>query len=53
MVNTLIQFIVEPVQIHWIAVNNVLQYLKGTIHIGLRSVGDDELMLHGLLILTW
>jgi hypothetical protein len=46
-VNTLSQYMVEPRQVHWVAAKHVLQYLKGTMHFGLRYVGDGELVLHG------
>jgi hypothetical protein len=44
---------VEPRQIHWIVAKHVLRYLKGTIHYGLRYVGDGELMLHGFVDSDW
>ena len=47
-VNTLSQFMVEPHLIHWIAAKNLLRYLWGTIHYGLRYT-TGNLKLHGYL----
>jgi len=46
--NTLSQSMVEPWQIHQIVAKYV-SYLKGTVHYGLRHVGDGELVLHGFV----
>lgn len=35
VVNTLIQFLVEPRQMHWVESNNVLKYFRGTVEYGL------------------
>lgn len=48
-VNTINQFVVKSRQINSKAIKHVLQNLKGTIHYGLRYVGDGELMLHGFV----
>jgi hypothetical protein len=52
-VNTLSQFMVEPRQIHWKAAKHVLKYLKGTVHYGMRYVGDGEFLLHGFVDSDW
>ena len=49
VVNTLSHFMVELRLTHWIAAKYVLQYLKGTIHYGLRYVGDGESMFYGFI----
>jgi hypothetical protein len=38
-VNTLIQFMVESKQVHWIEVNHVLRYLRGAVEYGLNYLG--------------
>jgi hypothetical protein len=47
VVNTLSQFMVEIRQVHWVATNDVLKYLLGTVGFGLRYVEDDGVRLHG------
>jgi hypothetical protein len=44
-VNTLSQFMVEPIQYHWVAENHVLRYLHGTVGYGLRYVSGGEVKL--------
>eukprot|EP00253_Pinus_taeda_P017331 PITA_17331 len=40
-VNTLIQFMIEPLHAHWVAAKHILRYLHGMITLGLRySTGD-------------
>eukprot|EP00253_Pinus_taeda_P029746 PITA_29746 len=51
-VNTLIQYMVEPHHIHWIDAKNLLRYLRGTIHYGLRYTTGD-LRLHGYTDVNW
>eukprot|EP00253_Pinus_taeda_P033822 PITA_33822 len=51
-VNTLSQFVVEPHHIHWIAAKNLLRYLRGTIHYGLRYIVGN-LRLHGYTDADW
>eukprot|EP00253_Pinus_taeda_P028507 PITA_28507 len=50
--NTLNQFMVDPHHIHWIAAKNLLRYLWGTIHYGLRYTADN-LRLHGYSDAKW
>eukprot|EP00253_Pinus_taeda_P024245 PITA_24245 len=52
VVNTLSQFMVEPHHIHWIAAKNLLRYLWGTIHYGLRYIVGN-LRLHGYTDVDW
>lgn len=35
-VNKVCHFMANPLEAHWVAVNRILRYLKGTIHHGLR-----------------
>eukprot|EP00253_Pinus_taeda_P021291 PITA_21291 len=51
-VNTLIQFMVEPHHIHWIAAENILRYLCGKINYGLRHTAGN-LRLHGYTDVDW
>ena len=44
-VNTLSQFMVELHHIHWIATKNLLRYLQGTIHCGLRYTTRNSRLL--------
>jgi hypothetical protein len=52
-VNTLSQYMVQPRQVHWVAAKHVLWYLKGTVHFGLRYVGDGEVVLQGFSDSDW
>jgi hypothetical protein len=45
--NTLIQYMVEPISIHLIAAKHVMRYLKGKIDYGLRYTSDCEISLQG------
>ncbi|KAH9314408.1 hypothetical protein KI387_023035, partial [Taxus chinensis] len=51
--NTSSQFIPKLRQIHWVPIEHVLKYLKGTMHFGLRYAGSDELMLHRFIDSDW
>ena len=53
VVCSLSQIMVEPRQIHWVAVKHVLRYLRGTIGFGLRYVFGGEVMLHGYTDFDW
>eukprot|EP00253_Pinus_taeda_P027302 PITA_27302 len=50
--NTFNQFMVEPHHIHWIAAKNILRYLWGTIHYGLRYTIRNS-RLHGYSDADW
>lgn len=41
VVNTLSQFMVEPLHSHWVATKHVLRYLHGVINYGLRYTIDN------------
>lgn len=51
-VNTLIQYMVKPHHIHWISPKNLLRYLWGIIHYGLRYIFGN-LRLHGYTDADW
>jgi hypothetical protein len=44
---------VEPRQVHWIAVKHVLRYLRGTMEYGLRYLGGDGVELQGYTDSDW
>jgi hypothetical protein len=41
-VNTLSQFLVEPIYVHLVAAKHVMRYLKGTLDCGLSYDGDHD-----------
>jgi hypothetical protein len=52
-VNTLSQFLVEPINVHLVATKHVMRYLKGTIDCGLSYDGDHDLTLSGYIDTDW
>ena len=52
-VNTLIQYLVKPRQVHLIAVKHVMRYLKGTIEFGLYYYRDHDYRLYGYIDSDW
>ena len=52
-VNTLIQFMVEPWRVHWIAAKHVLRYIAGTVDYGLHYVKGDGVRLVGYFDSDW
>jgi hypothetical protein len=44
---------VEPRHEHWIAENNVLRYIRGTINYGLRYTASNNIQLHGFIDSDW
>jgi hypothetical protein len=47
VVNTLSQFLVEPIHVHLVAAKYVMRYLKGTLDCGLSYDGDHDFTLSG------
>ena len=45
--NTLIQFLVQPIRVHLVAAKHVMRCLKGTIDYGLNYNGDHNFTLSG------
>ena len=43
VVSTLSQYMCELRQMHWVAANHVLRYLRGTIGYGLRYLADSDM----------
>lgn len=52
VVNTLSQFMTEPLHAHWFAAKYVMRYLHGTITLGLRYTARD-VRLHGYTYADW
>ena len=53
MVNTLIQFLTDPRQVHLIAVKHVLRYLKGTMDYGIKYGVNQNINLHSYVDSYW
>jgi hypothetical protein len=53
VVNTLIQFLVEPRRVHLVATKHVMRYLKGTLDCGLSYDGDHDFRLSGYTDSDW
>jgi hypothetical protein len=53
VVNTLSQYLVEPRNVHLVAVNHVMRYLKSTLDYGLCYTGDHDFRLYGYSDLDW
>jgi hypothetical protein len=52
-VNTLSQFLVEPIHVHLVAAKHVMRYLKGTLDCGLSYDGDHDFTLSGYTDSDW
>jgi hypothetical protein len=52
-VNTLSQFLVEPIRVHLVAAKHVMRYLKGTIDYGISYDGDHDFTLSGYTDTDW
>jgi hypothetical protein len=53
VLNTLILFMVEPKQVHWIVVKHVLMDLRGKMEYGLRYLRGDGVELQGYTDSYW
>ena len=51
--NTLSQFLVELRNVHLVAANHVMTYLKGTIYCGFSYDGDHDFTLSGYTDVDW
>jgi hypothetical protein len=49
VVNTLSQFLVEPIRFHQVSTKHVMRYLKGTLDCGLSYNRDHEFRLSGYI----
>jgi hypothetical protein len=52
-VNTLSQYLVEPIHVHLVAAKHVRRYLKGTLDYGLCYTGDHDFRLYGYTYSNW
>ena len=52
-VNTLSQYLIEPIRIHLVAAKHVMRYLQGMIDFGLYDVGDLNYRLYGYTDANW
>jgi hypothetical protein len=46
-VNTLSQYLVDPIRVHLVVAKHVMRYLKGTLDYGLYYIGDHDVILCG------
>ena len=53
VVNTLIQFLMDPRNVHLVAAKHVLRYLKGTIDYGIKYDVNQKINMHGYVDLEW
>ena len=53
IVNTLIQFMVEPKRVHWAAARHILIYVRGTFGYGLKYTRGDDVRLSGFTDVDW
>ena len=53
VVNTLIQFLTDPRQVHLVATKHILRYLKGTIDYGLKYDANQNIKLHIYVDSDW
>jgi len=51
--NTLIQHMVDPRRVHWIATKHILRYLKGIIEYRLQYLQGDQVKLVGYSNSNW
>ena len=53
VVNTLSQYMVEPMHVHLVASKHVMRYCKGRLDCGLRYAVDGEIRIHGYTNSDW
>jgi hypothetical protein len=51
--NTLSQYLVEPIRVHLVVANHVMRYLKGMLDYGLYYAGDHGFKLYGYTDSDW
>jgi hypothetical protein len=53
VMNTLSQYMVEPIRVHLVAAKHVMRYLKGTLDYGLCFTEDCDFKLYGYTDSDW
>jgi hypothetical protein len=53
VVNTLSQYLVEPIHVHLVVAKHVMRYLKGTLDYGLCYTGYCDFRLYGYTNSNW
>ena len=51
--NTLSQYLVEPIHVHLVAANHVMRYLKGTLDYGICYTRDHDFRMRGYTDSDW
>jgi hypothetical protein len=51
--NTLSQFLLEPIHVHLVAAKHVMRYLKGTLDCGLSYDGNHDFTMSGYTDSDW
>jgi hypothetical protein len=51
--NTLSQYMEQPMHVHLVTTKHAIRYLKGTLDYGLRYVTNHEFRLYGYLDSDW
>ena len=52
-VNTLSQFLTDPINVHLIAAKHILRYLRGTVNYGLKYESNQKINLEGDVDSDW
>ena len=51
--NTLSQYLVEPIHVHFVDAKHAMRYLKGMIEYGLSYTRDNDFRLYGYIDSNW
>ena len=51
--NTLIQYLTDPIHVHLTAAKHILRYLKGTVDYGFKYKNDQRINLEGYVDSDW
>ena len=53
LMNTLSQYLVDPIRVHPVVAKHVMRYLKGMLDYGLSYTGDHDFKLCGYIDSYW